>query len=108
MSLLAPPPVFPGPARSSRQSPFQPGTLHAISCPPATSHESPPVVTQDLSNLRKALELERASSSVAPLTLPRSPVDPELAEVEAKEKEPLGGVLPGLHPEWGDAKQPAP
>lgn len=44
-------------------------------------------MTKDFSNLRKALEMGRASSSVAPPTLPRSPVDPELAEVEAKGEE---------------------
>lgn len=44
-------------------------------------------MTQDFSNLRKALELVWVSSNVAPPTLPGAPMDLELAEVEAKGEE---------------------
>lgn len=58
-----------------------------MSCPPLVSYESLPVLTQDFSNLREALEVGRASSNVALPSLPGSPMDLELAEVEAKGEE---------------------
>lgn len=74
--------------RASSQQPIVPFlTPRIVSCPPPVSHENPPVVTQDFSNLRKALELGWVSSNVAPPTLPGAPMDLELAEVEAKGEE---------------------